>query len=226
MERIGKAAPPGLAWQPGSEVNSAALMQAGRVPDRDLICAVLRGTICAPDFNAFGLLSAGQSDRRNSPTEPAEAKAADVWQIPARDDVPLWAAFELGRRVGRASPKHGARIRVAGDVADAVAGELNGLQRERVVVLVCDAADQLQATVTVSEGALDRALFPVREILHEVLIHDGRSFAVAHNHPSGDPEPSPADVQATRAIRDAARVVGLRFLGHVVVVAGGWQEVR
>jgi DNA repair protein RadC len=142
------------------------------------------------------------------------------------DAAGLMVAFELGRRSARERPRLGARIRSAGDVAQAVADELAGLRRERVVVLACDAADQLRATVTLSEGALDRALFPVREILHAVLIHDGRSFAVAHNHPSGDPEPSSADGQATRAIRDAARVGGLRFLGHVVVVEDGWQEVR
>lgn len=140
-------------------------------------------------------------------------------------DAALVSAFELGRRAARALPVRGFRIMRAADVAEAVGGLLSGLRRERVVVLVCDAADQLLASVTVSEGALDRAMFPVREILHAVLVHDGRSFAVAHNHPTGDPEPSAADVEVTRAIRDAARVVGLRFLGHVVVVEEGWQEV-
>lgn len=137
----------------------------------------------------------------------------------------LLAAFELGRRAARAAPSGGIRIRTATDVASAVSGLLAGLQREHVVVLVCNAADQLSATVTVSEGALDRALFPIREILHAVLVRDGRSFAVAHNHPSGDPEPSTADVEATRALGDAARVVGLRFLGHVVVTDNAWEGV-
>lgn len=142
------------------------------------------------------------------------------------DAAGLLATFELGGRSVRMHPVVGARIRSADDAAGAAASGLAGLRREHVVVLVCDAADRLRAVVKVSEGALDRALFPVREILHAVLIHDGRSFAVVHNHPSGDPAPSPDDLSATAAIRGAAKVVGLRFLGHVIVTDEAWQEVR
>jgi DNA repair protein RadC len=94
-----------------------------------------------------------------------------------------------------------------------------------VVVLVCDAANRLRRTVVVSEGSIDRSLVPVREILNAVLRHDGRAFALAHNHPSGDPGPSDADRRATTEVRAAAGVAGLRFLGHVVVAAEGWRAI-
>jgi len=68
-------------------------------------------------------------------------------------------------------------------------------------------------------------MVPVREILNAVLRHDGRAFALAHNHPSGDPEPSDADRQATDDVKAAATVAGLRFLGHVVVAADEWRAV-
>jgi DNA repair protein RadC len=103
---------------------------------------------------------------------------------------------------------------------------LSGVRRERVLVLVCDGANQLRHTVTVSEGSIDRALVPVREIVNAVLRHDGRAFALAHNHLSGDPEPSEADIRATRDMKTAASAVGLRFLGHVVVAGDEWREVR
>ena len=72
---------------------------------------------------------------------------------------------------------------------------------------------------------MDRALVPVREILNAVLRHDGRAFAVAHNHPSGDPSPTEADMTATALVLAGARAVGLRFLGHVVVAQDGWERV-
>jgi DNA repair protein RadC len=72
---------------------------------------------------------------------------------------------------------------------------------------------------------MDRSLFPVREILNAVLRLDGRAFALAHNHPNGDPAQSPADIRATRETREAAKVTGLRFLGHVVVTDDSWREV-
>lgn len=128
------------------------------------------------------------------------------------------AAFQLGRRVGLDDTPH--VLRSPSDVTEVARRELDGLRRERVLVLVCDAANRLRRTVIVSEGSIDRSLVPVREILNAVLRHDGRAFAIAHNHPSGSPEPSEADHRATVEVRDAASVVGLRFLGHVVVANG------
>ena len=102
---------------------------------------------------------------------------------------------------------------------------MQGARRERVIVLVADAANRLQRTVVVSEGAIDRSLVPVREILNAVLRHDGRAFAIAHNHPSGDATPSDADGRDTADVAAAARAAGLRFLGHVVVTDAGWCSI-
>lgn len=134
------------------------------------------------------------------------------------------AAFELGRR-HREESNELPRLRTAKDVADAARRQLSGLRRERVVVLVCDSANRLTRTVTVSEGAIDRSLVPVREILNAVLRHDGRAFAVAHNHPSGDTAPSAADRKATEEVSDGARVVGLRLLAHVIVAGDNWRTI-
>jgi DNA repair protein RadC len=94
-----------------------------------------------------------------------------------------------------------------------------------LLVLVCDAANRLRRRVVVSEGSVDRSLLPVREILNAVLRHDGRAFAIAHNHPNGDPTPSEADRRATDEVRAAGGVAGLRFLGHVVVAGQDWRAV-
>lgn len=92
-------------------------------------------------------------------------------------------------------------------------------------MIVCDAANRPLRTVVVSDGAIDRSLMPVREILNAVLRWDGRAFAVAHNHPCGSLEPSDADVAATQHVAGAAGVVGLRFLGHIVVAGGRHRAV-
>ncbi|MEI2815754.1 MAG: JAB domain-containing protein [Microthrixaceae bacterium] len=128
-----------------------------------------------------------------------------------------------------AGPKAGAPVpvtlRSAEDVARVAGAELQGIRRERVIVLVADAANRLQRTVVVAEGAIDRSLVPVREILNAVLRHDGRAFAIAHNHPSGDATPSDADRRATADVAAAAHAAGLRFLGHVVVTDADWRAV-
>jgi DNA repair protein RadC len=135
----------------------------------------------------------------------------------------LAASFELGRRAVAAEPPSG--LAGPSDIAALACRRLGGLRRERVLVIVCDAANRPMRSLVVSEGSLDRSLFPVREILNAVLRWDGRAFAIAHNHPGGDLEPGDADRQATERISGAARVVGLRFLGHVIVSGRRWAPV-
>jgi DNA repair protein RadC len=135
----------------------------------------------------------------------------------------LVSAFRLARlAVDEPLPS---RLTSAADVAAIATRELASARRERTLVLVCDAAHYLRRIVFVGEGSVDRALLPVREILNVVLRHDGRAFAVAHNHPSADPVPSDADVLCTDKLRSAARLVGLRFLDHVIVAGSAWSSV-
>jgi DNA repair protein RadC len=133
------------------------------------------------------------------------------------------AAFHLAARAnvgGVAAPQ----INGAADVAAAARGLFVGARTERTLVLVCDTQDRVRRSVFVSEGAVDEVMVPIREVLNTVLRFDGRAFAVVHNHPSGDPRPSWDDVEVTRGLAEAARVVGLRFLGHVVVAGDRWSS--
>lgn len=132
----------------------------------------------------------------------------------------LVSSFRLARLA--ASDPVPSTLRSAADVAAVAMRELAGANRERAIVLVCDAANQLQQVVQVSEGSIDRCVLPVREILNAVLRRDGRAFAIAHNHPSGDPTPGAEDARATGELCLAARLVGLRFLDHVVVAGSNW----
>lgn len=196
---------------------------AGALSDQELLAILLRSgtrgtgatelaaSLLSTHGGVHGLASA-RSEELAAATGVGLAKAAA-----------LVAAFELGRRA--AHPEEKVVIQSADDVVRVARRHLDGQRRERVVVLVCDSSNRLRHTVAVSEGSIDRSAVPVREILNAVLRHDGRAFALAHNHPSGNPEPSSADKQATTVVQDAAGVVGLRFLGHVVVTADGWAAV-
>jgi DNA repair protein RadC len=134
------------------------------------------------------------------------------------------AAFEVSRRAVAAPVPQA--LQGPRDVAAIAQRELAGLRRERLVVIVCDAANRPIRTVAVADGAIDRCPVPVREILNAVLRFDGRAFALAHNHPGRTAEASAADLDVTGRVADAARVVGLRFLGHVVVGATTWSTVK
>ena len=134
------------------------------------------------------------------------------------------AALALG---GRATTNElPSQITCAADVAVIAQQATAGMRRECAVVLVCDSANRLRNVERISAGAIDHTLMPVREVLQAVLRRDGKAFAVAHNHPSGDVTPSAEDAATTRRLVRAAEVVGLRFLDHVVVSDRAWQPVR
>lgn len=136
----------------------------------------------------------------------------------------LVAALALSARARDATDDR-STVTSSGDVVRVTAPRLVGLRRERVVLVVCGPRHRLLDVVVLADGAAHGAAFPVRELLAEVLRRDGVAFALAHNHPSGDPTPSAADRATTAAVREAAERVGLRLLDHVVVAGSRWRSV-
>ncbi len=163
------------------------------------------------DYGGVGGLRSARPEELSRRAGVGPAKAAAVV-----------AALRLGQRVD--GPLSGRRMQSPADIAAAAEEELAGARRERVLVLICDASNRLRTMVSVADGAVDHSPLPIREVLNAVLRHDGRAFAVAHNHPSGDPTPSEADRRATAELAAAAKAVGLRFLDHIIVADGAWTS--
>jgi len=147
---------------------------------------------------------------------------ADLVDLPPNIIRALVATLEIARRasLGQVRPV----ICGPADVAAIARRELGGRTRECVLAVICDASNQVIRTMIVAQGSADTVPMPVREVLNAVLRCDGRAFAIAHNHPAGVVGSSDADVSATERLAVAARTVGLRFLGHVVV-AGDHHEM-
>lgn len=196
---------------------------ADALSERELLALVLRqGTRGRSALDVAGSLLAEYGSLAAMATASPDELALHPGVGRAKASA-LVAAFRLGQLSGAARPD-GRRLCSAGDVFEVVRVELAGLRRERVVVVVCDSLNRVRRVEVVAAGGVDRSTIPIREVLNSVLRLDGRSFAVAHNHPSGDPAPSHADVEATRELRAAANTVGLRFLDHVIVAGDRWAS--
>ncbi len=133
----------------------------------------------------------------------------------------LAAAFNLSKR-GTSDSKP--ILRTSADVAREANLLIGNSRTERFLVLVVNGSSRLKRAEIVASGSAKACPVPIREIIAMVLRNDGVAFAVAHNHPGGDPTPTSADVKATEALREAAGVVGLRFLDHVIVAGSAWQR--
>lgn len=216
-----------MAAVPRHERPRERLLQRGvdALSERELLALVLRnGSTGVSALDLAGELLAEYGSLAALASARPEELAARKGIGPAKAAA-LVAAFQLCRRADGGLDAERPLLRSAADVARVAQRELVDARRERLLVLVCDAANRLRRTVLVSEGSIDRALVPTREILNAVLRLDGRTFAIAHNHPSGDPEPSDADRRATAEVAAGAKAAGLRFLGQIVVAAGEWRVV-
>ncbi|MFT5200041.1 MAG: DNA repair protein RadC [Planctomycetota bacterium] len=136
------------------------------------------------------------------------------------------AAFSLGRtvEVDRAQPKP--NVRRAKDVFAHLEPRLRGLQREIFIALLLDVQNRLQGEVLVSVGTLTSSLVHPREVFRQAIAQGAAAVIVAHNHPSGDPDPSQADREVTRRLIRAGFLVGIPLLDHVVIGMGRFASLR
>ena len=107
------------------------------------------------------------------------------------------------------------------EVAKVFAEHLQHADREHFVVMLLCTQNRLIGVNTVSVGTLNAALVSPREVFKAAILANAASVIVGHNHPSGDPQPSPEDVQVTEVLRRAGELLDIPVLDHVVVGDGG-----
>ena len=138
----------------------------------------------------------------------------------------LKAAFDLGRRI-EAAPRTGRdAVTSPEDVVKAVAGDLKGKKKEHFLALLLDTRNRLIRTATVSMGSLDSSIVHPREVFKEAIKASAASVIFVHNHPSGDPEPSPDDIELTRRLVEAGKLLGIVVLDHVIVGDGAYLSLK
>ena len=127
------------------------------------------------------------------------------------------AALELGRRLMAASPQERPQIRTPADVANIVMLEMSLLAQEELRVALLDTKNYLTGIKSVYVGSINATVVRVGEIFREAIRANSASVVVIHNHPSGDPTPSPEDVRVTRLIVEAGDLLNIGVLDHVVI---------
>lgn len=137
----------------------------------------------------------------------------------------LTAVFELGRRLYLRDADDRPRISSPRDAWRQVR-HLGRARKEHLVGLYLDAQNALAHRETVSVGSLNTTRTHPREILHPAVVHLALGFILAHNHPSGCPDPSTEDVEFTRSIRRAGELMGIELYDHLIVTGRGYTSLR
>ncbi len=138
----------------------------------------------------------------------------------------LAAIHELARReiVREAAVKPS--IHSPADAANLVLYEMAGLEQEQLRVILLDVRNRVQKVTTLYQGSATSAQVKVGEVFKQAIRENAANVIICHNHPSGDPTPSPDDVALTRAIVQAGKMLDIEVLDHLVIGAGRWVSLK
>lgn len=136
------------------------------------------------------------------------------------------AALELGRRLLTASPQERPQVKSPADVANLLLLEMAALEQEEMRVLFLDTKSRVLGISTIYMGSLHTAWLRIGELFREAVRRNCAAIVVVHNHPSGDPTPSPDDVKITQEIAKAGDLLGVEVLDHLVIGAQRYVSLR
>ena len=188
-----------LVWGTGSGGRSAVQLAEDALARHASVAALARAT----DVELASIPGVG------------EAKAAR-----------LAAAFELGRRSVADWPAGRWTVRSPGDVAERLMLEMGRLEREELRVVSLNAKNVVQRVSTVYVGNVSASLVRVGELFRDAVRLDASGVVLVHNHPSGDPTPSPDDLHLTAESIAAGRLLDVDVLDHVVIGHDAWVSLR
>jgi DNA repair protein RadC len=161
-----------------------------------------------------GLARATDSELVDQPGV-GEAKAAQ-----------LVAAFELGRRLLADWPTARWTIRSPRDVADRLLLQMGRLEREELRVVLLNTKNVVLRVTTVYQGNVSSSLVRIGELFRDAVRLNATGLILVHNHPSGDPTPSPDDLHLTAEALAAGRLLDIDVLDHLVVGHDAWVSLR
>ncbi len=137
----------------------------------------------------------------------------------------LLSAFEITKRALAVADNNLPTINSAKD-AMAQLQELRTAKKEHFVALYLNARNQLVYKETISVGTLNASLIHPREVFKPALDHLAASIIVAHNHPSGDREPSENDLEITKRLAEASKIMGIEIVDHIIITKTGLSSFK
>jgi len=198
---------------------------AGSLSNAELLAIILRtGT---KSDNVINLSNRILKDYSLSQLSRASvSELSKIHGIKAAKATQIAACFELARRLELYSETVKPKIKSPADAHRIVAPTLRNLKKETFKALYLDTKNQLIREETVSIGSLDASVVHPREVFKTAIQESAAAIILAHNHPSGDPEPSREDIELTRRLREGGSLIGIEVLDHIIVGDGRYTSLK
>lgn len=140
--------------------------------------------------------------------------------------IEIKAALELGRRLLASAPEQRAKVSSPADAANLLMSDMALLEQEHLRLILLDTRNQVLGTPNVYVGSLNTSVIRVGELFRHAIKENAAAMIVAHNHPSGDPSPSPEDVRVTKQIASAGKLLDIELLDHLVIGQGRFVSLK
>jgi DNA repair protein RadC len=167
------------------------------------------------EFDGLGGLTRASFSELSAVKGVGQAKAAQ-----------LKAGLEIGRRLLIAAPHERPQITSPADAANLLMLEMGHLEQEHLRVLLLDTKNRVLASPNIYKGNVNTSVIRIAELFREAIRHNSTALIVAHNHPSGDPTPSPEDVRVTRQLVEAGKLLDVEVLDHLIIGQGRYVSLK
>ncbi|MEY4045614.1 MAG: hypothetical protein RIR19_83 [Chloroflexota bacterium] len=227
MSIIATATLDGADGTEGAESLEGPLVDLGE-HERELFAAIadaLGGRLVGWDSVRVAAISAAQGSAA-SLFHPELLERLMRAGVDSDDAELVTRALDVARRIAAWWPADRPRVQSPADLAAITLPVFGRATQEELHVAIVDGRNGLLALRRVYVGTATGTSVRIGELLRPVLDHGGVGFALVHNHPSGDPEPSDEDLRLTAEVLAAARLLDVEFLDHLVLGHGRWASIR
>lgn len=155
----------------------------------------------------------------------AQVSPTDLTDLSESDRARILAAMELAKRLMGYIPGERRVVSNAEDAARLMA-DMSLLRQEHVRAILLDMNRQVIAVTTLYIGTLNASVLRVSEIFREAIIRNSPAIILVHNHPAGDYSPSPEDIELTRTLIAAGKLLDISLLDHLIIGQNGWLSIK
>lgn len=149
-----------------------------------------------------------------------QASVTEICQVKgigAAKAAQIKAALEVGKRMAAKSSGKKSKMRSSRVFFEHFSPFLKNLKKEIVKIALLDPKLQLIKEITISEGSLNASIVHPREVMIPAIKESAASFALIHNHPSGDPTPSQSDLEITHRLNKTGKIIGINMVDHIII---------
>jgi DNA repair protein RadC len=137
----------------------------------------------------------------------------------------LKACFELGKREELEPELKNFNIKDPESVVKAIRASIKDKAKEHFKLILLNPRNKIIRISTISIGTLNASLVHPREVFKDAIVHSAASVVLAHNHPSGDPDPSEDDLKITRKLVESGKILGIEVLDHIIIAKNGFKSL-